>query len=351
MSKKGLVDFNFSNDAEINPESIPLSKRTCKKPIINNKLYAELTNVDSSSLRMERFFNNNINVRIVTEFVRRHDALINPYMRELAANSALSMVSKLDGQSRIIYDYFKRYDSFKFTYDFSDNYKSRLFSLASQNSKILNSIYTTLPKSKLLHAVKSLYNKALTFENDEFAIDYISEVLSNGRLELIDSIQDYDVLSYKEELLKIDNITNESEFRDSLSSLPDKFKSYVVMVFLRILLSTFLSLALCVAGNLITPIIQDYLGNSNKTNKEKIHDIKRLIAKDIDKSQVRFITKDIVYLREKPSKKSNVIDELAFGQVVTVHSKNKNWIEVSYQYESGEVVIGWVFNSYTARFK
>ena len=38
------------------------------------------------------------------------------------------------------------------------------------------------------------------------------------------------------------------------------------------------------------------------------------------------------------------------GQVATVVSKNKNWIEVVYECEDGTLLTGWVFTRYTSRF-
>ena len=86
--------------------------------------------------------------------------------------------------------------------------------------------------------------------------------------------------------------------------------------------------------------------------KEKVQKTKN-ISWQIEKEQIsnfRFITGDNVRLREDSSTKSAVLDELVLGQVVEVHSKKKNWIEVSYQYEDGTYMSGWVFTRYTARF-
>jgi hypothetical protein len=41
---------------------------------------------------------------------------------------------------------------------------------------------------------------------------------------------------------------------------------------------------------------------------------------------------------------------MVLGQVVTVLSKNKNWIEIMYEYDNGEIMHGWVFTRYTTKF-
>ena len=70
----------------------------------------------------------------------------------------------------------------------------------------------------------------------------------------------------------------------------------------------------------------------------------------INISSLRFVTGNNVRLRRAPSTNSEIIDEMALGQVVTVLSKKRNWIEVQYEYKDGEVMTGWTFTAYTKRF-
>lgn len=84
----------------------------------------------------------------------------------------------------------------------------------------------------------------------------------------------------------------------------------------------------------------------------KIKGIKNtpLALKDVDTTDLRFITGNNVRLLASPSANSEIYDELIFGQAVTVLTKRRNWIEVMYEYEDGEPMSGWVFTKYTAKF-
>jgi len=132
-------------------------------------------------------------------------------------------------------------------------------------------------------------------------------------------------------------------------SLPPWFQA--VLFFL--LLHVFLPQINSISANLLTPVVESYLANSSVCDKDKVKKIKKIAVsiKDVDTSNIRFIISNDVKLRQKPSTESAVLDRLVFGQVVTVLSKKKNWIEVLCEYENGEVVRGWVFTTYTAKFK
>ena len=52
-------------------------------------------------------------------------------------------------------------------------------------------------------------------------------------------------------------------------------------------------------------------------------------------------------LRFELSTRLEILDELVIGQIVT---KNKNGIEVIYEYDDGELKSGWFFTRYTAKF-
>ena len=84
----------------------------------------------------------------------------------------------------------------------------------------------------------------------------------------------------------------------------------------------------------------------------KIKEIKKipLTLSDVNTDALRFIKGNNLRLRASPSINSEIYDELILGQVVTVLSKQKNWIEVMYEYEDGESISGWVFTRYTEKF-
>ncbi|WP_158070083.1 SH3 domain-containing protein [Motiliproteus sp. MSK22-1] len=56
-------------------------------------------------------------------------------------------------------------------------------------------------------------------------------------------------------------------------------------------------------------------------------------------------------LRKGPSRKTEILSEFDQGQVVTVISKKRNWIEVRYwDVLSKDYLQGWVFTKHTAYF-
>ncbi len=102
----------------------------------------------------------------------------------------------------------------------------------------------------------------------------------------------------------------------------------------------------------IAPVIAEYFEDNDKSDREKCNFIKNIPKSldDCDSTGLRFITGNNVRLREEPTIKSDILDELFVGKVVTIISKEKNWIEVMYD-KDGETFSGWVFTRYTARFR
>ncbi|CAI1608350.1 Bacterial SH3 domain [Serratia marcescens] len=297
------------------------------------------------------FINNNKTVAMAAELARRVDSLMNPSVQHMINKSFVNAASRLESHGRAMQKYFEGNDSIRKAAEILNNHNSKIGSFISDNKSILNFHHNSMYQKDLYRSVEALYNSSLMFENKKITIDYISDVLSEEEIELVSPVQSSDVSAYKDKMLEIGEIDNEATFRKFMESLPKNIRVYIAMFFFTFFLPNLIDVINGVVVNLITPVVQEYLDGSDKSEKGKVHDIKKLVTMDVDKSQVRFITKDLVYLREKPSKKSSVIDELTLGQVVTVKSKVKNWIEISYKYESGEIVNGWVFTSYTAKFK
>lgn len=235
--------------------------------------------------------------------------------------------------------------------DNTSNLSIALKSIDSRHSPLINNPLLLSANNKLFASLGLLNKNNRLFNNSETFIEYMSGIVSDDSILPVSPLSEDEVSTYQNKLSNIDRVNSEASFESFFSSLPKKLQSHVAIVILHFILMTLFTLSCGVTVNLITPTIQDYLFNSSKNDKQKVHDIKNLITVGVNKHQMRFITKNIVYLREKPSQKSSIIDELTLGQIVVVQSKNKNWIEVSYQYESGEVVQGWVFTRYTERFK
>lgn len=141
---------------------------------------------------------------------------------------------------------------------------------------------------------------------------------------------------------------NSRTFIEVFKKLPPLLQAFIYFI----MLNVFLPQINNIASNLITPHIETFLKNSHKTNKENINEIKKIPHElNCDNIQaLRFITGNNVRLRKSASTNAEILDELLLGQIVIVLSKKKNWIQVECEYEDGEVLTGWVFTRYTAKF-
>lgn len=171
------------------------------------------------------------------------------------------------------------------------------------------------------------------------------------------SIESSKFSSFEIENLEVDLTTAVDQFNNacgtaSLSSVFANLPPLVRAIFFFIFLHVFLPLVNSVSANLLTPLVESYLQDNNLADREKVKGIKEipLHLNNVTTEGLRFITGNNVRLRSEPSTKSEILDELLLGQVVTVLSKDRNWIEVAYTYEGGETMSGWVFTRYTAKF-
>lgn len=149
-----------------------------------------------------------------------------------------------------------------------------------------------------------------------------------------------------------DTSSTSSKAIDTLVSKFQKLPPLAQWLLMILLSHITLPIAQNVVANLLTPHVEQVMQNSDKPEQQKLKEIQRLPLKldSIETNGLRFITAEHLRLRQGPSTKSQVVDDLRRGQIVSVLSKERNWIEVRYEYEDGEVVTGWVFTRYTSRF-
>ena len=179
----------------------------------------------------------------------------------------------------------------------------------------------------------------------------MSETISQVEIENDISTIDIDNVSndFEKAAKYLYNTPDSNSFFQIFSKLPNLIKT----LFLFLILNVFLSQINSISANLLTPMVESYLMINKLSSREKINSIKRLplTIDKVDTQSLRFITGNNVLLRKSHSRKSEIIDEMTLGQVVTVLSKKRNWIEIKYEYDDGEVLQGWVFTRYTAKFK
>ena len=201
----------------------------------------------------------------------------------------------------------------------------------SQNESFYESI-SNLTKPEYLSVTISVINQHSAYAH---STDGLNEV-------------DFESKEVHENIAKVSSCSDPKSFSEYFTRLPLTIQMVIFYILIHVLLPQINS----ISANLITPHVEKYLSSSTDQNKLKIKEIKSIgSSAEFDTSNLRFITGANVRLRSKPRTDSNIIDDLKFGQVVTVLDKKKNWIKVSYSYEDDEVLIGWVFTRYTAKFK
>ncbi len=171
---------------------------------------------------------------------------------------------------------------------------------------------------------------------------------NNSWKDLVPSQLTIEQEEFTQSIAPLSNAKNESEFLSFFLKTPPVIQAFVIFFFLQF----FLPQVNNIISLVLNPYIQEIIATSNKTSKDLVKKIKHVPATSfgIDVSRLRFITGTNLRLRQKNSTNSQVIDELEIGQIVEVIRKKKNWIQVKVTYED-EVLIGWVFTRYTAKFK
>jgi hypothetical protein len=185
-------------------------------------------------------------------------------------------------------------------------------------------------------------------ENLSAAIEVLNRQSVDYQAKLSRNDTDFDIQQLEEGFEKIASSRNHEEFNKNYANFPAPIQFIIFRLFLLIVLPMIIGISV----NILTPHVQDYLSATNDDKRAKIKVIKNIGTNTtIGTMGLRFITGDNVRLRSGPSTSSEILDELKLGQIVTVLSKKRNWIEVQYSYKDSETLRGWVFTRYTANFK
>ena len=222
-----------------------------------------------------------------------------------------------------------------------------LESFASHQAKIDKAMAALARPLVLENSLMNFGKASAVILDDPSCLSALANSISNIDFTAIDT--PFAEEEFEKSVDQLDSVNDKTSLLSVFTSLPP----YIQIIFLFIFLETIWPLIINISSNLLTTKVESYLDNNNdSTTRDKIIDIKKLPLSldDISTRDLRFITGNNVRLRMAPSTKSEILDELALGQVVTVLSKKRNWIEVMYEYEDGESISGWVFTRYTANF-
>lgn len=120
----------------------------------------------------------------------------------------------------------------------------------------------------------------------------------------------------------------------------------------RIILSFIVSLIVSFLVTFLNPIIDEIRDHYVVKDKRTVT---KIIQKTIPRVEIsndllighRFVIADVLNVRDKGNRRSNLVGKLYFGQVVRVIEKRKDWSLIEWTDSDGESAIrGWVFSRY-----
>jgi hypothetical protein len=153
----------------------------------------------------------------------------------------------------------------------------------------------------------------------------------------------------------INNIDVSEEFKigffelffKEIDKLPKPLKIVLIWVIVPFIIN--------ITSGLATPYIKELLKAGPSNKQTIVREIKKKTPQHFDMgmlSNLRFVTATILFVREGPSQKTKILDELVLGQVVHILHKKKNWTRVGYtDQDTGEMHNGWVFTRHIKKFK
>lgn len=158
--------------------------------------------------------------------------------------------------------------------------------------------------------------------------------------------------AFNEILPAIEKISSPIQVIEFLANFLSKYKKPIARVVMLIIFQLMIS----ISANLMTPYFANLLENlTHKPKREQINAIKREAVENYDLKELsdfRFVTADILNVRQKGTVNSKCLDKIHFGQVVKILKKGRHWSYIQYANDnSGEEIQGWVFNRYLDKVK
>lgn len=182
-------------------------------------------------------------------------------------------------------------------------------------------------------------------------LEAIERDISAGAYLVGDSFVDQDSVEDDEATLRaLDAAETPERFRE----LWTRASPFLKWAFLALITFAVIPFIVSVSANLAMPYIEGYLKQSpTVAPREQVKEIKKLSMGELGTAlrDCRFVTAPTLHLRSTPNSRAKSVDTLQFGQVVTVISTKADWTEVTYEYGDGELISGWVFTRYLAKFR
>lgn len=204
-----------------------------------------------------------------------------------------------------------------------------------------NSIVNTLVSSDAFESTLRAMSQPLNLSS---AIGIIEREFIHNNYEQLD---EFNLQAAESSLFPL--AETEDSFEERFARIPHALQLFLLFTLLQIVLPQLNN----ISSNLLTPYFENYISNTSISESEKLRSLKKINFKDFElpSKKLRFISRSNVFLRSKPSTKSEMIDLLRLGQLVVFSEKKRNWTKVVIQYEGGGFATGWVFTRYVAKFK
>lgn len=84
--------------------------------------------------------------------------------------------------------------------------------------------------------------------------------------------------------------------------------------------------------------------------RKELNSFKSLLSDNSEFIYFRFVSQKYLNVYVKPNQKSEIVDELTFGQTILLIQKDRNWSKINFRNELGEIAEGWVFSRYLKKF-
>ena len=156
-----------------------------------------------------------------------------------------------------------------------------------------------------------------------------------------------------QQLEKIAKAPDSESIRINLEVLPLWVRELFFETF-KLIISTiaamYISGAYCDIPGISCPAERGKSNLDDQHLKDKIETLKSLPIDGIDLNRSRFVALDYLNVHLKPNQKSQILDDLTSGQVIILLKKERNWAEIAFRDENGNIQQGWVLNRYLKKF-
>lgn len=301
---------------------------------------------------------NTINMRAISSAASV--AAFNDSIRKIADSDSINIQKKILAQyhglgSLHIQDIW----SAKSAAVFNDNIRKIVDSGAADIQKKILSRYVglgSLDISSMHSAItaSAVFNEALSLYRT-FDIPEITNVMKQVTVtpELFQAIQDLNVSTAANfEVIKNGNVPSGNQtlnFFDYLKTIPEKSRDGIIWLFILFLLEVVWDVSINIVSNAVQPKVDEYiLSNPNASD----NGIRKISSKlNINLEHMRFVTGDRINIRMSFNQKSEIIDQLNRGDIVTFIRKDSslNWSLIRYKNDDNEVIEGWINSRYLKR--